>query len=337
MHETDGRQAGPTMKALVCARWGGPETLQIEQVERPGPGPGEVLIRIEAAGLNFADSLLIAGKYQLKPPLPFSPGLECAGVVAAVGEGVTRLQPGDRVMAILNYGGFAEFAVAREADTYPVPGAVDIFHAASLPVVYGTSHHALTAKARLRAGEVLLVHGAAGGVGLTAVQIGKRLGATVIATAGTPAKLQIAQDNGADHVLDYRREDIREKVKALTGGRGADVVYDPVGGDVFRASLRCTAPDGRILVIGFASGDVPQIPANIMMVKNITCIGYNWGAYRQIDPVGLGDSFAELMAWIAEGSVLPHVSMTFALADFRDAFAALLERRSTGKVVLTLN
>jgi NADPH2:quinone reductase len=211
-----------------------------------------------------------------------------------------------------------------------------MLQAASIPVVYGTSHHALTAKARLQAGEVLLVHGAAGGVGLTAVQIGKRLGATVIATAGGAAKLDIARQHGADHLVDYRSEDIRERVKELTGGRGADVVYDPVGGDVFKASLRCTAPDGRILLIGFASGDVPQIPANILLVKNITCIGYNWGAYRQIDPGALERSFAQLLGWIAEGSLVPHVSMTFALADYAQAYAALIERRSTGKVVLSM-
>jgi NADPH2:quinone reductase len=188
----------------------------------------------------------------------------------------------------------------------------------------------------LQPGEVLLVHGAAGGVGLTAVQIGKCLGATVIATAGGAAKGEIARANGADHVLDSRGGDIRERVRSLTGGRGADVVYDPVGGDMFKASMRCTAPDGRILVIGFASGEVPQIPANILMVKNITCIGYNWGAYRELDPSGLRASFEQLMAWIDADSLLPHVSMTFALADFGDAYAALLERRSTGKVVLTM-
>jgi NADPH:quinone reductase len=323
------------MKAVLCEKLGDPGVLKIAQVDRPVPKRGEVLVRVAAAGLNFADSLIVRGKYQVRPPLPFSPGLECAGIVEEIGSGVSACGPGDRVLAILDYGGFAEYALARAPDVFPIPEGVELATAAAIPVAYGTSHHALTAKARLRSGEVLLVHGAAGGVGLTAVQIGKRLGASVIATAGGAEKLEIARRNGADHLVDYRQEDIRDRVKAITGGRGADVVYDPVGGDVFADSLRCTAPDGRILIIGFASGDVSQIPANIIMVKNITCIGYHWGAYRQIDPTGLRASFDELLGWISEGSLRPHISFTVGLEDFRQAFEALIQRRSTGKIVIT--
>ena len=217
---------------------------------------------------------------------------------------------------------------------YRRPAAMDDAAAAAFPIVYGTSHMGLKAKAGLQKGETLVVHGAAGGVGLTAVEIGKRLGATVIATAGGADKLKVAAAHGADHLIDYKAEDIRERVKAITGGRGADVVYDPVGGDAFAASLRSTAPDGRILVVGFASGTVPQIPANILLVKNITVIGFYWGAYRTLQPHLYEETFAELLRWYEEGALKPHVSMTFELEQFQEAFAALTGRQSTGKVVL---
>jgi len=324
------------MKAALCQTLDGYESLEICEVDIPTPTEDQVLIRIKASALNFADSLIVKGKYQVKPPLPFSPGLECAGIVEQVGSNVTTCKVGDRVMAVLDWGGFAQFGVAAAHDVYPIADNLDFKTAAAIPVAYGTSHHGLTAKAQLKAGETLVVHGAAGGVGLTAVEIGKRLGATVIATAGGPDKLAICKDHGADHLIDYREGNVRDKIKELTDGLGAHVAYDPVGGDLFTETLRSTRQDGRILIVGFASGDIPQIPANIMMVKNISCIGYHWGAYRKLAPDKLRASFAELMGWISEGSLKPHVSMTYGLEDVKGAFEALLARKSTGKVVIEI-
>jgi NADPH:quinone reductase len=327
---------GAPMRAVRCRRWGGTADLSIEHIDPPELTSGSVRIAVRAAGINFADTLIIAGQYQTRPSLPFTPGFEVAGEVVACAADVTRCRPGDRVLAVVNYGGFAEEVVAPESDVYGLPDAVDDITAAGFPIAYGTSHFGLKYKANLAAGDVLLVHGAAGGVGLTAVEIGRCLGASVIATAGGAAKLQVAAEYGAEHLIDYRTEDIREKVKEITGGRGADVVYDPVGGNVFDASLRCTAAGGRILVVGFASGTVPQIPANILLVKNLTVIGYSWGPHRELAPELMRASFAELLAWLAEGKIRPHVSRTFPLEQARQALDELRARRSTGKIVLTV-
>lgn len=324
------------MKAAVCTTLEGYKSLVIKDIPTPEVKAAHVLIRVHASAMNFADSLIVQGKYQVKPPLPFSPGLECAGVVEAVGDGVTNCKVGDRVMAVLDWGGFADYALAHENDVFPIADRLDFKTAAAIPVAYGTSHHALSIKAKLQKGETLVVHGAAGGVGLTAIEIGKHMGATVIASAGGPEKLAICKDYGADHLIDYREGGVREKIKDLTDGLGAHVAYDPVGGDLFTETLRSTRQDGRILIVGFASGDIPQIPANIMMVKNITCIGYHWGAYRTLDPAGLRASFAELMGWIDAGSLTPHVSMCFKLDKIHEAFEALLARKSTGKIVIEI-
>ncbi len=321
------------MRAVVCKALGDEKGLVVEDFPSAVLPDQGVRIAVHAAGVNFADSLLVVGKYQEKREPPFIPGFEVAGVVTEVAEGVTTCKPGDRVMALVE-GGFAEEAVARQSDVYVIPDDMDFVTAASFPVVYGTSHHGLIEKARLKAGETLLVHGAAGGVGLTAVEIGHALGAKVIATAGGPDKLDIAIDHGADHGVDYKTEDIRDAVKALTNGHGADVVYDPVGGSVFEASLRCTAPDGRILVIGFASGSVPQIPANILLVKNITAIGYYWGAYRRLDPEGLRRTYTQLLEWWGQGRLSPHVSHILPLEQAAQAIGLLKSRAATGKVVL---
>jgi len=329
-------QEGIAMRAVVCKALGDESGLTIEDIAPPALPAQGVRIRVAAAGVNFADGLLIAGKYQEKQTPPFTPGFEVAGEVIEVAAGVETCKPGDRVMAILDAGGFAEQAIARASDVYVIPDAMDFVTAAGFPVVYGTSHHGLIAKAKLTAGETLLVHGAAGGVGLTAVEIGAALGATVIATAGGADKLAVATAHGAAHGIDYKSEDIRERVKALTHGRGADVVYDPVGGAVFDASLRCTAADGRILVIGFASGSVPQIPANILLVKNITVIGYYWGAYRRLDPDGLRRTYAQLLDWYSAGKLKPHVSQTLPLEQAGAAIGLLKSRSATGKVVLTI-
>ncbi|GAB4393271.1 MAG: NADPH:quinone oxidoreductase family protein [Kiloniellaceae bacterium] len=323
------------MQAVICRAWGGPETLNVGDLAVPEPGPDQVLIDVAAAGVNFADTLMIAGKYQEKPEFPFSPGLEIAGTLRALGKNVSGLQAGQRVMALTDFGGYAEAALARAGDVYPIPDALGWAEAAGFPITYGTAHGALRWHADLQPGEILLVHGAAGGVGLAAVEIGKAIGATVIATAGGPEKLAVAKAHGADHLIDYRSEDIREKVKEITAGKGADVVFDPVGGDVFDASLRCIAWSGRLLVIGFAAGRVPQIPANILLVKNIAVMGVYWGSYRKHAPERLAEEFRELFHWYEAGLLKPHVSHKLDLTEAAEAMALLLERRSTGKVVLT--
>ena len=324
------------MRAVRCKRWGGPADLTVEEIDPPQLTPGGVRIAVRAAGVNFADTLIIAGQYQSKPPLPFTPGFEVAGEVVACAADVTRCRVGDRVLAVVDLGGFAEEVVAQENDVYGLPDAVDEVTAAAFAIAYGTSHLGLKYKAALTAGEVLLVHGAAGGVGLTAVEVARRLGATVIATASGAGKLAVAGQYGAEHLINYRTEDIRERVKEITRGRGVDVVYDPVGGAAFDASLRCTAEGGRILVVGFASGTIPQIPANILLVKNLTVIGYFWGPYRWLAPEMMKASFAELLAWLAEGKIRPHVSRTYPLEQAREALEALRARHSTGKIVLTV-
>lgn len=323
------------MRAVLCKEWGGPQRLVVEDVPAPPLRPTAVRIKVHAAGVNFADLLLIAGQYQEKPAFPFTPGAEAAGVIAEAGDGVTGLRPGDRVMALTGLGAFAEEAVVDAPRVLPIPNKMEFAAAAAFPVAYGTSHGALEWRARLQPGEWLLVTGAAGGVGLTAVEIGKAMGARVIACAGGPEKLAIAQQHGADHLIDYGREDIRERVKAITGGHGADVIYDPVGGDVFEACLRSIAWGGRIIIIGFAAGRVPQIPANIVLVKNIDVIGFYWGSYQAHKPELLRSSFTQLFRWFQEGKLQPHVSHQFPLEKAPEGLELLQQRRSTGKVVLT--
>ena len=324
------------MRAVLCHEWGGPEGLRVEDVEPPVPGAGQVRLAVHAAGVNFADILIVAGQYQEKPPFPFSPGMEAAGVVDAVGPGVTHVAPGDRVLAVPDSGSFAEFAIARETDVFRLPDGMDFVTAAGFPITYGTAHGALTWRAQLEAGEVLLVHGAAGGVGLAAVEVGKALGATVIATARGAEKLAVAKAHGADHLIDTGSEDVRTRVKDLTGERGgADVVFDPVGGDLFDASLRCVAWGARLLVVGFAAGRVPQIPANILLVKSVSAIGVYWGSHRRREPERVRAEFAELFDWYTEGKLRPHVSHTLGLDQATEALMLLKDRKSTGKVVLT--
>lgn len=323
------------MRAVICDSWGEPESLKVGELPARQAGAGEVTIRVAAAGLNFADTLMIAGKYQEKPPFPFSPGLEVAGEVLAVGAGVTRVKPGERVLAVVDHGGFAEQVIARESDVFGIPTGLDFQSAAGFPITYGTAHGALVWRAGLKAGETLLVHGAAGGVGLAAVEVGKALGARVIATAGGADRCQLAEAHGADASIDYRSSDIRAAVKDLTGGRGVDVVFDPVGGDIFDASLRCLAWSGRLLTIGFAAGRVPQVAANILLVKNISVVGCYWGSYRKQAPELLLQEFAELFSWYEAGLLKPHVSHALPLEKVAEAMQLLLSRRSTGKVVLT--
>lgn len=322
------------MRAVLCREWGGPEKLVVGEMDEPSMRDGAVRLAIDAAGVNFADLLVISGQYQEKPAFPFIPGAEASGTVKEVGAGVNGLKTGDRVMALTGLGGFAEQAVVDAARVLRIPGSIDFASAAGFPVAYGTSHGALEWRARLQPGEWLLVLGAAGGVGLSAVEIGKAMGARVIACAGGTDKTALAAQHGADYVIDYSREDMRERVKAITGGHGADVVYDPVGGDAFDAALRSVAWGGRIIIIGFASGKIPQIPANIALVKNIDVIGFYWGSYQSRNPGLLRSSFDKLFRWYEEGRLKPHVSYQLGLEQVAEALQMLQQRKSTGKIVL---
>lgn len=324
------------MRAVLCKEWGGPEKLVVADVPSPPLHDGAVRIAVHAAGINFLDTLIITGQYQVKPPLPFTPGAEAAGIVTEVGAGVRDFKPGDRVMAMAENGGYAEEVVVAADKVFPIPGKMDFSSAAGFPITYGTSHVALDYRAHLKPGEWLLVLGAAGGVGITAVEIGKIMGARVIAAAGGAEKLAVARQYGADEVIDYSHEDIRERVKAITGGRGANVIYDPVGGDAFDASLRSVAWEGRIIIIGFASGRISQIPANIALVKNVDIIGFYWGSYQIHKPNVPKESFKQLLRWFEEGKLKPHVSESFDLKDVAVALERLKQRKSTGKVVLTM-
>jgi len=324
------------MRAVLCKELGGPEKLEVAEVPSPPLGAGQVRIEIHAAGVNFADTLLVAGQYQDRPPLPFIPGMEVGGIVRDVAAGVSNVKPGDRVLASVGRGGYAEEVVAEAEIVHRIPDAMDFVTAAGFPVAYSTSHGAFEWRARLRPGETVLVLGASGGVGLTAVEIAKAMGATVIAAAGGAEKLAVAKRAGADHLIDYTSEDLRERMKAITGGRGADVVYDPVGGDAFDQSLRSIAWEGRIIVIGFAAGRIPQIPANLVLVKNIDVIGFFWGSYRRHKPELMGQSFQQLFRWFEQGKLKPHVSHRLPLTQVAEALGLLKTRKSTGKVVLTV-
>ena len=322
------------MKAMVATRWGEPSELQYLDVPDPSPGPGQVLIETRAIGCNFPDILMVQGKYQVKPPHPFSPGHEIAGLVRAVGTGVTRVHPGQRVLASLEWGGYAERAVTAAERVHPIPDAMPFDHAAAFYLVYQTSYAALVRRAALQPGEWLLVHGAAGGVGLSAVQIGKALGARVIATAGSKEKLEIARQSGADVLIDYRTEDWVERVKSATGGEGADVIYDPVGGDVFDNSTKCIAFEGRILTIGFAGGRIPTLAINRVLLKNFSVVGLHWGYYQRRGSPLVQEWMEALLKLYGEGRIRPVIYRVYPLRDAPAALAALSSRESYGKVVL---
>jgi NADPH2:quinone reductase len=333
------------MRAIVCRRWGKPEDLALEDVTLPKLEPDQLRVQVKAAGVSFASSLVIAGKYQRKPPFPFTPGTEIAGIVLEIGSGVTRFKIGDRVMAAIDWGAMAEEALAREVNTFKLPANIDWSAGVALVISYPTSGAALIWPHLLnvQAGQTLLVHGAAGGVGVAACEIGKALGATVIATAGGPEKVAFAKQHGAHHGIDYRKDDFRQAVLDLTQGRGVDAVFDPVGGDVFDTSLRCMAPEGRIAPIGFASGRIPQIPANILLVKNITAVGFNYGFYigwspddaRHREFPRINALMERLRGWAETGAIRPVATQSFALQDWLKAYDAVLGRSAQGRVVLT--
>ena len=322
------------MKAIQCVEWGGPERLRLADCASPAPAAGEVRIRVAAAGVNFPDALIIQKKYQVQPPLPFVPGAEVAGTIDAVGEGVTRLKVGERVVAFVGTGGFAEQVCASQAMVAPLPDPIDPVVAAGFTLTYATSQHALAERGQLKAGETLLVLGAGGGVGLAAVELGRLAGARVIAAASSRDKLEAARSCGADELIDYAQADLREAVRCATGGRGVDVVYDPVGGPHTAAALRTLAWRGRLLVIGFAAGEMPQIAANLLLLKEASAVGVYWGEFAKRDPAGNRRLLAQLFGWLAEGRLRPLVSKQYPLADAPQALQDLLARRAVGKLVI---
>jgi NADPH2:quinone reductase len=323
------------MRALICRSLdAGIDGLRVEDVSPPSLGSGSVRIDVHAAAMNFADTLLVEGKYQETPPLPFAPGLEAAGVVLEVAPDVHDILPGERVVALLDHGGFAEEAIARAQDTVVVPDEVDLTTAAAIPVAYLTSYLALTERARLRSREVLVVFGASGGVGLTAVEVGRALGARVIAVASSSERLAVARQHGADDVINYRSEDVRERIEAIAGG--ADVVYDPVGGDLFEAAMHCIKPGGRILLMGFASGTVPQIPANHLLVKDASALGFSIGQFRKHRPDLVRSALAELLRLLAAGQLHPVISRVLTLDEAVEGLRTLESGRALGKLVVQL-
>ncbi len=323
------------MKAVLCKQYGPPDSLTFEELPSPRPGPGEAVVSVRAASVNFPDVLIIQNKYQFKPPLPFSPGSELAGVVKEVGAGVAGFRPGDKVIAFTTYGAFAEEVKTEAGRLLPMPDGMDFPSAAAFLLTYATSDHALRDRGALRAGETLLVLGAAGGVGLAAIEIGKALGARVIACASSADKLAVCREHGADEGIDYAAQDLRERIKELTDGRGVDVVYDPVGGPYSEPAFRSLAWRGRLLVVGFAAGEIPRLPLNLPLLKGASVVGVFWGDFARREPKAFADSVRQLGRWYAEGKLRPHVSQTLPLSRAADALKLMAARQVKGKVVLT--
>jgi NADPH2:quinone reductase len=331
--ETMNQERSHVMRAVICRAWGKVDELTIEEVEPPTPGSGEVLIDVKATAVNYADAIMVAGRYQTRPTFPFSPGLETAGVVAQCGDAVRRYRPGDRVMAILDYGGLAEQAVAKQAETFTIPDNMSFEAAGAFPIAYISSHVAIRWQGRLESGETLLVLGAAGGVGLTAVEIGKAMRARVIAAASTAEKLAVAQEHGADDLINYATENLTERVMALTDDKGVEVCFDPIGGDLFDAALSSLGWGGRILLIGFVGG-IQRIPANRLLVKNRSALGCALRYFRWHAPDKLRTSVEELVQWYEEGKLKPHVTHCLPLERSVEAMKLLTDRKAYGKIVV---
>jgi NADPH2:quinone reductase len=324
------------MKAVLCKQFGPPDSLVIEDLPSPKAGAGEAVISVRAASLNFPDVLIIQNKYQFKPPLPFSPGSELAGVVKEVGEGVKGFRPGDKVIAFTTYGAFAEEVKTEASRLVPLPEKMDFVSGAAFLLTYATTDHALRDRAALAAGETLLVLGAAGGVGLAAIEIGKVLGARVIACASSEDKLAVCRSHGADATINYATEDLRERIKALTDGKGVDVVYDPVGGPYTEPAFRSLAWRGRHLVVGFAAGEIPKLPLNLALLKGASLVGVFWGDFARRQPKEFAQSIRQLGQWYAEGKLKPHVSQTMPLEKAAEALKLMAGRQVKGKLVLTV-
>ena len=324
------------MKAILCKTYGTPDDLVLEETDEPQLGDGQVRIAVKACGVNFPDVLMIAGKYQMQPPMPFSPGAEISGEITEVGAGVTHLKAGQRVLAMCGHGGMAEQACVDANAVIPVPDDMDFATAAGFILTYGTSYHALKQRARIQPGESLLVLGAAGGVGIAAVELGAHMGARVIAAASTTEKLALAKEYGAVEGINYLETGLKDAVKELTGGQGVDVIFDPVGGTLFDDCLRSVAWNGRILVIGFASGNIPSIPANLPLLKGSSIVGVFWGRFAEREPKAHLANTMELLQMYSDGVLKPHVSDQFDLDAAADALRTLAERRAMGKVVVII-
>ena len=321
------------MRAILCKELGPANTLVIEDIASPAPGKGEVKVRVKAAGLNFPDTLIIEGKYQIKPELPFSPGGEMAGEVLEVGEGVKNFKPGQRIMGLTGYGAFAEEILVPDNRLIPVRDGMDDHTAAAFSMVYGTSYHALKQRANIQPGETLLVLGASGGVGLAAVELGKAMGATVIAAASSAEKLEVAKEAGADDLINYAEEDLKDALKQRYP-KGVDVIYDPVGDKFTEAAIRNMAWNGRLLIVGFAAGDIPKIPANLALLKGCSIVGVFWGAFTQQEPKVNMQNIMELFQLFGQGKLKPRISQVFKFEEYEQALAALTSRTAKGKVVL---
>ena len=324
------------MKALLCTEHGPPEKLVLSDIEVLTPGPGEAVVDVHAAAVNFPDTLIIQNLYQFKPELPFAPGGECAGVVRAVGEKVKNVKPGDRVIAFTGWGAMAEQVRADARALVPMLPDMDFDLAAAFVMTYGTSYHALKDRAALAEGETLLVLGASGGVGLAAIEIGKALGARVIAAASSDEKLAICQQHGADELINYSNEDLKQRIRELTDNKGADVVYDPVGSDYAEPALRAIAWRGRYLVIGFAGGEIPKLPLNLPLLKGCSLVGVFWGDYAKREPMNLMMDLRSLFGWLGEGKLKPHIAGHYPLAEGGAAIRALMDRKVSGKLVVTV-
>jgi NADPH2:quinone reductase len=322
------------MKALLCTHYGGPDDLSVGEVADPLPKEGEAVVRVHAVALNFFDTLIIAGKYQTKPAMPFSPGAEFAGVVESVGPGVSTLKPGEPVLGYLGYGAAREKVAAPVARLVRIPDALDFDRAAGLCVTYGTTLHALKDRAQLRSGETLAVLGASGGVGLAAIELGKIMGARVIACASSDDKLAFAKQHGADEVINYAAEDLKDALRRATGGKGVDVIYDPVGGSYAESALRAIAWKGRFLVVGFAAGEIPKIPLNLALLKGCDIVGVFWGAFVDREPEVHRANIRQIMDWCVDGKLSGHVQKAYPLTDAASALKALAARKVMGKVLL---
>jgi NADPH2:quinone reductase len=324
------------MKAIVCNKFGAPDTLEYQEIDEPSPKEGQLLITVKACSVNFPDTLIIQGKYQFRPEFPFSPGSDVAGIVAEVGENVTHFKVGDEVVGFIPFGGFAEKAILNAKDCFPKPNGMSMVNASAFLLAYGTSYHALKDRADLQKGETILILGASGGVGLTALELAKLMGAKVIAAASSKEKLELCKQFGADEVINYDKESIKDSIKEITNGKGVDVIFDPVGGHFSELALRAIAWKGRHLVIGFANGEIPKIPINLTLLKGASIVGVFWGAFAQKEPKKSLENIQQLLKWFAKGAIKPHIDKIYALKNAPIALEDMMQRKTKGKIVIDM-
>lgn len=325
------------MKAIVCNNFGNPDTLTFQEIKNPTPKEGEILISVKACSVNFPDTLIIQGKYQFKPQFPFSPGSDVAGVIEKIGDNVKHFKVGDEVVGFIPFGGFAEKAIVKATDCFPKPNGMSMVNASAFLLAYGTSYHALKDRANLKEGETILILGASGGVGLTALELAKLMGAKVIAAASSKEKLELCKKFGADEVINYTNESLKDRVKELTNGKGVDVIYDPVGGHFSELALRAIAWKGRHLVIGFANGEIPKIPINLTLLKGASIVGVFWGAFAQKEPKKSLENIKQLLTWFVKGGVKPHIDKTYSLENAPKALEDMMQRKVKGKIVIDMD